>query len=247
MLANIQGIVLRQTKYKDSDKILTIFTRENGKIQAIAKGARKPRSSLIASTQVFCYSNFIMYKGKSMYNINQGEVINSFYSLREDLQKLGYATYLMELTDFALAEEEPNERLFGLLIKTLKLLSKLPKNYEKLIRAFEIKYISFIGYRPYIDRCVFCNDAPVGKLKFSITDGGVICEKCSHKVKFAENIDSSTLNAMRLLLYSELDKLDDLEIDKKTMQRIQEILIKYILEHIDKRNFRSLDFLRAIE
>jgi DNA repair protein RecO (recombination protein O) len=247
MLINTEGIVLKQVKYNESDKILTIFSKKNGKIQAIAKGARRPRSPLLSSTQVFCHSNFVIYKGKNMYNISQGEVLNSFYSLREDLKKLAYATYIIELIDTAVIEEEPNDKLFGLTLKTLKLLSKMASGYKKLVLAFEIKYISFLGYKPHIERCVGCSSIPKGRMKFSITDGGIICEKCIKKGVIGEDIDITTLDAMRFLLYNELDKLNSLQINDRVIEKIEYILLKYIKSHVDKKHFKSLDFLKTIE
>lgn len=247
MLINTQGIILRETKFQEADKILTIFTRKNGKLQAIAKGARRPKSQLIASTQVFCFSDFVLYKGKNMYNISQGEVVNSFYSLREDLNKLANATYIIELVNAGITEEEPNEILFRLILKTLTVLSFMEEDYAKLVRAFELKYISFLGYKPQLELCVMCHNEPGDKMKFSIEHGGIICEKCIHKDIFGEAMDKEALKTMKLLLYSELDKLHKLTISRHILQRIENILIKYIMVHTDKKIFKSLNFLKAIQ
>lgn len=247
MLLNIEGIVLRQTKYHEWDKILTIYTRENGKIQAIAKGARRQKSPLISCSQVFSYSKFILYKGKNFYHINSGEIVDTFYSLREDIYKLAYATYFLELVDCATIEEHPIPILFDLLIKTLKVLGNLKSNYSKLARAFELKYISFIGYKPNLKTCVSCNNKPESNFVFSIYNGGILCENCKQKDYKGYNISKDTLKAMEFLMYTELDKLDKMKIDEVTMRKLKEIIINYIKEYTDRKGFKSLDFLDSIE
>ncbi|MTI66003.1 MAG: DNA repair protein RecO [Firmicutes bacterium] len=247
MIVKCEGIVLKQIKFKDNDKILTIFTKDNGKIQAIAKGARKPKSKLIASTQLFCYSNFVAYKGKNFYNINQGEIVESFYPIREDLNKLAYATYVMELVYSATAEEEVNTKLFGLILKTMKLMAFTEIDLLKLIRAFEIKYISFLGYKPHLKNCVNCNGQLNKEIRFSLNYGGILCKKCKRKDKYAFKISTKIFNTLNRLLYCHLDELSKVNIDKESMKKIEKILIKYILKQIDRNNFKSLDFINTLK
>ncbi|MTI49418.1 DNA repair protein RecO [Sporosalibacterium faouarense] len=241
-----QGIVLRQVKFKESDKILTIFSRENGKISAIAKGARKTKSPLMGSTQVFCYSDFVLYRGKSFYHVNQGEVLNSFYSLRNDLYKLAYGTYILEIVEAGITEEESNEKVFLLLLKTLNVLSVIEDDFLKLVLAFIIKFLSFMGYKPHLRRCVVCNNNLMGRIKFSISQGGVLCDKCKNSDLYALSLDLNTVKAMDNLLYAKLDNLDEVQIPESTLLNIEKILTKYLLAHIDKKTFKSLDFIKSI-
>ncbi|AFS78816.1 DNA repair protein RecO [Gottschalkia acidurici 9a] len=247
MFIESKGVVIRQTKYSESDRILTIFTKDKGKIQAIAKGARKPKSKLISSTETFCYSEFILYKGKSLYNINQGDVIDSFYSLREDIYKLSYATYILELVDSSLLDEEPNDILFELLVKTLKILSEAKGNYKKLLLAFQIKYISFIGYKPQLNQCVNCGNDLTNNIRFNIIQGGTVCENCFSNSTYEKDVKHTTVNNMRKLMYSKLDELKDIDIDKNEEQKIEEVIMMYITSHIEKKRFKSLEFIKTLE
>lgn len=247
MLHKVEGIVLRQVKFKESDKILTIFTRKNGKIQVIAKGARNPKNKLIACTQNFCHSEFILYKGKNLYRLNQGDIINSFYSIREDLVKLAYCTYISELTDIATVEEEQNEKLFGLLLKTLEVLTKTKDNYESLIRAFEIKYLSFIGYRPSLKACVNCRNEVLTNATFSVKYGGVLCKNCSNIDYKSLNVDNNVIITLKKLLYSKLDKLENISLDYNLNLKIEDLLLTYILTQNEKNEIKSLSFLNTIK
>lgn len=245
MLFKVQGIVLKSINFNDSDKILTIFTKERGKIQAIAKGVRKPKSKNIASTQVFSLSEFILYKGKNLYNLNQSEIINSYYPLRDDLNKLSYASYIIELTSTGLIEEEVNIKIFGLLIKTLDLILKQDQ-YEQIIRAFELKFISYLGYRPHLIDCVNCHDEINSNFKFSILNSGVLCEKCKLADRFSKPINMETLNIMKFLLFSSFDEILKIDIDQNILKNIGNIMISFISKHLDKTSFKSLNFIYSI-
>lgn len=98
-LVKTKGIVIREQPFQEQDKILTLFTEEEGKVKAIAKGVRRNRSPLVAATQLFAYSEFVYYPGKNFANINQASLIQSFYPLRNDLIKMSLASYVLELLD----------------------------------------------------------------------------------------------------------------------------------------------------
>ncbi len=247
MVLKTEGLVLRQTKYDDWDKILTIFTRNNGKVQAIAKGARRPKGSLIAGTQVFSYSDFLLYQGRSLYQVNQADIIESFFSLRDDLYKLAYATYIAELVDAGAVEEMSNIKLFDLSIKTLRVLSKLKKDYKKLLAAFELKYISFIGYRPHLRNCVICSNELGKRVKLSSEHGGSICEDCSSHGYNGRVVNKDIILKIEQLLYVPLDNIEDLSIAPKEIDIIEKLVSEYIMNHIEKRNFKSLEFLKNLE
>ncbi len=246
MFLETKGVVIRQTKYSEADKILTIFTKEKGKIQAIAKGARRPKSHLMGSTETFCYSDFLMYNGKNLYNVNQGQIVDAFYPLREDIYKLSYATFILELIDSSVLEEEPNDILFELLVKTLSTLSNMKDDYKKLLLAFQIKYISFIGFRPQLSECVSCGSGINNNIKFDILEGGIVCEKCFSNNFNQLNVNNDIIVLMKRLLYTKLEELDDIHLTDSQEIKIEEVLIKYITSHIEKKRFKSLEFLKTL-
>jgi len=246
MLLKVQGIILKSINFKDSDKILTIFTRERGKIQAIANGVRKPRSKNMASTQVFSLSDLVVYKGRNLYNLNQSEIINSYYPLRDDLNKLSYASYIIELTSAGLIEEEVNTKIFGLLLKTLDIILKEEK-YELITRAFELKFISYLGYRPHLIDCVNCHNELNSNFKFSISNSGVLCEKCKSIDRFSKPLNIETLNIMRFILFTSFDEILKVDIDENILKNIENIMVNFILKHLDKTSFKSLNFIDSLK
>ncbi len=157
IIVNTQGIVLRSARYKESDLILTIFTRKLGKVSAIAKGAKRNKSSLLSSSQVFSYSNFTLKKQGNMYRVSQSETIKSFYDIAYDIDAFSYATYITSLVEGSIYENQSNNRLFVLLAQTLYLYTQKDIDKEFITKAFELKFLDYAGFKPIVNRCVNCN------------------------------------------------------------------------------------------
>ena len=168
VIVNTQGIVLRAVKYKENDLILTIFTRKLGKISAIAKGARRTKSALLSSCQVFAYSTFTLKKQGNMYRVTQTEIIKSFYEISYDLDIFSYATYIIQLIDYNVEDEVTNNRLFILLAQTLYLLAKEEIDIVFIKDVFELKFLEYIGFKPIVNRCSNCGSKNLNNSVFNI-------------------------------------------------------------------------------
>lgn len=240
-----EGIVLNEIRYKDTSKILNIYTKKLGKISLMAQGAYKPKSVLIATTQIFSYSEFNLQRGRNFYYINQADIIDSFYSIRENIERVFYGSYILELIDKSTPIEEENDKLFLLLEKGLKTLSELEKDYLKFIVSYELKFISFLGYRPYLNNCVLCNNED-NNMRFSFIEGGLICKDCFKLDPQSRKIDKAMFMGMNNLLYTSLDELDSINIGNDTLWAIHKILVDYILHNIDRKQFNSLILLDSI-
>lgn len=241
-----EGIVLSELRFKDTSKILNIYTKELGKISVMANGAYKANSKLMASTQVFSHNEYIFKKGKTFYYLNQGNIIESFYNIREDVERFVYASYILELIEKSSPEEEGNITLFLLLEKSLTILSKMDKDFLKFTIAFQLKFISFIGYRPYLKNCVICNSVHKDQIRWSNQEGGVICKNCFSLDKKSIQLDKSTYKAMVELLFVPLEKLNDMDISIKVLKTLQNLLEKYILYNIDRKEFNSLKMIEML-
>lgn len=242
-----EGIVLKELRFKETSKILTILTRNHGKIHGIARGAYRPKSKLIINTQPFSYNNYIFYKGRNFYYITQADIIDSFYSIREDINRMLYGSYLLELANTSILEGQGSNQLFYLLRKGIDILSKLDNDYLKFILAYELKFISILGYKPLLDRCVMCGRKDSKKYRFSIEYGGIICDSCYSVEQNSEYMDLPMYNALRQLLYTPLNRINYVKISKSTMFKLHQIMVKYILHNIDRNKFNSLDILKSID
>lgn len=245
-ISKTEGIVLKYTNLGEADKILTILTRNNGKIKAVAKGCRKPKSSLLASSELFAFSEFVLYKGSNLYHISQAETRETFYNLRNDLLKLSYAVFFVEMADAASEEELPNERLFLLLAKALYYLAEGEIPVGLINLGYQLKLMDISGYRPSIQRCVHCGETEVREYKFDVVLGGILCEQCEKIGKNVIKISPGSVEAIRTLLNSEISRLNTLKIDNTIFNEIDKLTKRFVEAHLDK-HFKSLDFLNEIK
>jgi len=241
-----QGIVLKYTNFGEADKILTILTRNKGKIKAIAKGCRKPKSSLLASSELFAFSEFVLYKGSSLHHITQAETRETFYNLRNDLLKLSYAVFFTEMADAVSEEELSSERLFLLLAKALYYLAEdaIPTGIINL--AYQLKVMDISGYRPSLQRCVHCSKTEVQEYKFDVQLGGILCSECEKFGKKVIKLSSGALETTKILLNTEISRLNTLKIDNTIFNEIDRLTKMFVEAHLDK-HFKSLDFLDEIK
>lgn len=243
MLVNTEAFVLKNKKYGETDSMLTLFTRKLGKINAIAKGARKPKSSLLAGIQPFGYSDFILYRGKSLYTITQCDSKKIFYSIREDLDKLAYGAYFLELVEAVTNEGQTNNRLFNLLGKALMQLEEKDIELLTIVRAFELKLLVYSGFKPQLKACVSCGKVQFNPIHFSMEGGGILCPDCFQVDPFAIKVSETTIRLANYLLDRELVEISKLKVHENLMKELKNLLKKYILVHINKYQFKSLDML----
>ncbi len=247
MYKKTEGIILKEIKFKETSKILTILTPHHGKISAIARGVYRPKSQMVGTTQPFAYNKFILFKGRNFYYITQIDPIESYYSIRENIDRMLFGSYMLELADSSVLEEEENVKIFLLLKKGLDVLSNLEGDYVKFIAAYELKFVSFLGYKPLLERCVVCGEKNFSGIGFSITKGGIVCKNCSYLDKDNIDLDLDTYRAINSLLYTPLDRLESINFSRRIAFKIHDIMVKYILHKIDKKSFNSLDIMKSMK
>ncbi|WP_419742641.1 DNA repair protein RecO [Paraclostridium dentum] len=247
IIVNTQGIVLRSARYKENDLILTIFTRKLGKISAIAKGAKRNKSSLLSSSQVFSYSNFTLKKQGNMYRVSQSETIKNFYDIAYDIEAFSYATYITSLVDGSIYENQTNNRLFVLLAQTLYLYTQNEVDKEYITRAFELKFLDYTGFKPIVNRCVNCNTTNLKSSVFNVDEGGILCEKCKKNHVYNFKIDSTTIKLMDYIFRNDILTCSKAKVSKYLVNELTKILKVYVQVYVDNANTKSLHLLQGIE
>ena len=169
------GIVLREADYKDYDKMLTIFTRDFGKLSAIARGARKQGSPLLACSDVFCCADYSFYRTKDHASISQAQTVSSFFNIRSDIDALTAASIFADVCDKTAMEGEANARLFALLASALYSLDGGCDPCSVLV-FFAFKALDILGFRPHMNSCVSCGAPAADKVNIAL--GGAVCENC---------------------------------------------------------------------
>ena len=216
------GIIISETNLGDYDKMLTMLTPGIGKISCVAKGARRPKSALLAGTQFLCFGNYMMYKGANTYNINSCDTIEVFYNIRTDLDKLNCAVEITKIIRDVTEENENCYKILQLYLNTLYVLSETDKNPELIVSIFKMKLLCFLGYTPRIKECVNCKSAENIRY-FSIKDNGFKCENCGKQDKGALIMSESTVSAIKYIIMSPAKKLFSFNL--KNLQNLKTVFL----------------------
>lgn len=246
VILNTQGIVLKSVTYKENDLILTIYTRKLGKIAAIARGAKKSKSSLLSCSQIFAYSNFTLKKEGNMYRVTQSEIIKSFYNLSYNFEAFSYATHNLKLIDNITIEGQPNNRLFILLAQSLYLFCEENVDMEYVSLCFELKFLEYIGFKPIVNRCVSCNNVDFKNPMFNIYEGGVLCEKCSSNFEHNLKMNITTAKLMDYILKNDILSCAKANVSKYLLNELNRILKIYMNEYLGNINEKSLNVLKSL-
>ncbi|MBU5321467.1 MAG: DNA repair protein RecO [Sarcina ventriculi] len=243
-LTKVNGVVIKTQEYKENDKLLWIFTQELGKISVIAKGAKKSKNKLFSVTTPFCYGDYLVFKGKNLYSLSEGKIRKSFQSFLDNLEKLTYASYICELIDICIEDNEKNSYLYKECITCLYLLNTDAIDYETLIRAFELKILKATGYGLNLDNCVSCKEKIQNSNYLDLAYFGGVCEKCRRERGIY--IDKATFASLKFLNNTTLDKVYKLHLSDDTKSEIYKIT-HYIISSVYSRKPKSLEMLNFIK
>ncbi len=241
----VEGIVLRHREWGEADRLLTIYTRELGKVQAIAKGVRKPRSRKAGHLEPFTRAGLLLASGRSFYILTQAEAIAPHIALRGDLVLLGYASYIVELLDRFTFDEEENQALFRLIRNSLTRLDRGDAP-EIVVHYYEIRLLDHIGFRPQLFNCASCEQEiqPEDQF-FSAAQGGVLCPKCGGTVSEARPISMPALKYLRHFQRSSYQDATRAQIEQPIVAEI-ESLMNYYLTYLLERGLNTPAFLRRV-
>ena len=240
-----QAIVLGHIEFGEADRILNLFTYERGKISAIAKGVRKIRSRKAGHLEPFTHVNLFLAQGRNLDIITQAETIQAFLGIREDLQKVGLASYIVELVDRFTYEEGPHIGIFRLLSETLARLEG-QVNLTTVVHFFEIRLLEWVGFRPQLFECIDCGK----KIReqdqfFSPLGGGVVCPKCGASRPEAIPVRKDALRYLRHLQRSKWQQVSQVAIPEGVEIELANLMEHY-LTYLLERKLNTSEFLREI-
>ena len=246
----LTGMVLVSMPVGDYDRRLTILTKERGKISAFAKGSRKPTSPLLGCSQPFSFGEFVLYEGKSSYNVVSAEISNYFAELREDVESIYYAMYFCEFSCFMTKENLEAGEPLKLLYMTLRALSK-PSLHKKLVRRiFELRFMAVNGEMPQVENCGLCGKEEMLKAPkgwFSPSEGGICCESCRNKRMQEQQgaqagnyrpendgvwIGTSTIYTMQYILATPLEKLFTFAVSEEVLAEFSVAMDQFLGKHV---------------
>ena len=250
MIIKTKALVIREYTIGESDKYITLFTKEMGKIQVLAPRAKKSDKGFASGTQVFVYGDFMMTSFKDTYRLISVEVIEMFHNIRNDLIALSYASYIMEFIQSVTEPDLPQQELLKLTLLTLKAFIKAEMSPQLIRRVFELRAMSLIGFMPVVEACSGCGEVLKEEANqiycFAPEEGGLVCQNCRQYVKFSLNIQYTTLYCIKYIIGAPLNRLFHFNLIPIIQMELNGICEAYVAYYIDKE-FKTLDFIERIE
>ncbi|MCK9479960.1 MAG: DNA repair protein RecO [Firmicutes bacterium] len=229
MIVTVKGLIIKETKFGEGDKIITILTPDFGIIQAVAKGARSYKSKFLAGSQLFCYTNFGLTKRGKMFSLSFAEPIHTFYEIRKSVEKISLSVYFCELLSEVCTDSHQADAALRLALNTLFKLSK-NDNLAQIKASFELRLISDAGFTPELSCCVKCGRTGHFNL-FSANDGGVQCCDCCGS---GNALSAGTIRAISHIITCELKKVFAYEADENVLFELEHTAENYILCQIGR-------------
>lgn len=239
---NTSAIVLKRYDLAEKDRILVLYTREYGKLSAVAKGARKPGSKVSGASEPVTYCRLSLSKGSELDVVTQSEIKESFPVIKRNLDSVAHSLYLMELVEHVVDERQSNIEIFDTLLSSLYVLES-SADPEIVTRYFELKILEILGYKPHFDACLRCKGTLVDdKLAFSPTMGGLVCPDCGTPPKDAIWIPAALTTYITALENTEPQNLGKLKFPKGARRDLQTVLKWHIFYRME-RKMKSTSFL----
>ena len=237
-----EAIVLKRTNMGEADSIITFYTPNLGKVRAIAKGVRRPKSKLGGHLDLLTQSSLLLAQGQNLDVITQCQTIESFLPIRSDLWRTSCAIYVVELVDQFTAEDVENYPIYRLLQTTLLRLCEAQSN-ELVLRYFELQLLRHLGYQPELYQCLNCK-APLALASnlFSVSGGGMICHNCAKKEQLVRPISVDAIKVMRFLLKNDISSASRLKVSLDLSRELEQLMREYI-RYLLEREVKSVGFL----
>jgi DNA repair protein RecO (recombination protein O) len=242
----VEAIVLRHSDWGEADRLITLFTREMGKLRAVAKGARKLRSRKAGHLEPFTRVSLLLARGRDLPILTQADTLAANTPLKEDLLLLGYASYAVELLDRFTFEDGENRALYRLFAETLERLSA-GNEPTYVLRYFELRLLDLMGFRPQLFQCALCEAEIVAQDQFfSAEHGGVLCPKCGIETVGARPISVNALKYLRHYQRSSFAEAGRARVDAGVSREMEGIMQDY-LTYLLERGLNTPTFIKRIK
>ncbi len=238
-----QGLVLREVNYKEADKILTVLTRDYGKVTLKARGVRRAGSPLKAACQLLAYGEFTFFEYRGMSTINEATALELFPALRQDLELLSLGTYFAQVAEVLSQEDAPSPELLSLTLNAMYAMTTLQKPQNLVKSAFELRIVSYAGYTPDLEACHICGNPYPDR--FVLSDGCLECSSCHSLDGLHMPISPGALDAMRHIVMCPPGQLFSFRLESSSMTQLSHITEAYLSTQLE-RSFSTLDFYKSL-
>ena len=241
------AVVLRHADWGEADRLLTLYTREQGMVRALAKGARKVTSRKAGHLQPFTQITVQLAKGRDLLIVTQVETVNAFLPLHDDLTKTSYAAYVVELLlRFSYEDEGANPSLYRLLVETLSRIEKEADAWLS-VRYYEMRFLDAVGFRPQLFECANCGrEIKAEDQFFSFTAGGVICPRCGEGLR---NLTKISLEALKYLRHFQRSSYKEASraLPSSEVRDETEVLMQGYFTYLLERGLNTPGFIKKVK
>ena len=239
------GLILRQIKVGEADRILTILTPDLGVISASAKGSMRLKNKLFSATGLFCYSEFSLTSGRSHYFIDTAQIKNVFHGISATVEGMGLASYMAEIAAELSPAPPESEAQLRLLLNCLYMLSEKKADLRVIKAVFELRTMSECGFMPQIVCCRDCSAYDGAAFYLDVQEGHLLCADCAAKAGKTCNLDQGALYALRHICLVDDKKIFAFKISVGSLEKLSAVAERYALTHLDKP-LKSYDFLKTL-
>lgn len=222
-----QGVVLRTMRLGEADRIVSLLTEGHGKVRAVVKGVRKTKSRFGARLEPVTHVALLLYEGRELDVVTQADTLDHFRTVREDLDRLGRATVILEAVDQVAQEGEPNPALYRMLVGALRVLAA--RDSSLLVAAFFLKLLSLEGFHPLLEECASCG-SPDELVAFDLAQGGVLCRSCRRGVP----VGGDALRLVARILGGGLARALD-EPASSVTEEVERLATRSLEQHLERR------------
>lgn len=245
MFYTTKGLVLRETQYKDNDKLLSVLTDELGLVTFKARGVKRKNSPLRSGCQLLGYSEFTVFERNGYYTVNEAEPLALFLSIRQDIELLSLGSYFAQLLETVSTEGQSSPELLSLGLNSLYALDTLKKSQILVKAAFELRLMCLAGFAPMLEGCSCCGSPEASH--FLLQDGVLICDVCRRAGQGGEQrtLSPGVLAAMRHISGCEKRRLFAFTLPDVTLRELGRVTEDFLLVQLGQ-GFSSLDFYKRL-
>lgn len=247
MFKTTRGLVLREVRYKEADRILTVLTEDMGRMTVKARGALRKNSKSSASTQLFAFSELTLLERGGFWSVSEGSTIEEFKGLRSDISALALASYFAECAEALSQEGSPEPLLLQLILNCLFALSNGLYPQVHIKTAFETRLMALAGYEPNLDACCVCGSSEPDLPRFSPRNGVICCRECNNaQIQAGYELCPASVQALRYMIYAPARKMLAFTLPDDALERASRASEAYLLTQTE-RKFSTLDYWRQIK
>ena len=247
MFVTTKGLVLREARYKEADRILTILTMDQGKLTVRARGALRKGSQTAAACQTLCFSEFTLFGNRGKWAVNEASSVEQFLGLRDDLANLALGFYFSELLDTVCAEEVPDPQALSLGLNALYALSNQLWTPERIKAVFELRFLCAEGFEPAVASCGVCGKTEMTEPMFSPDSGMVHCRACGGSTFGASlPLDREALDALCYIASAESKKIFSFTVPEESEKKLCRVCETFARVQLDKV-FPSLEYWKSVK